>query len=295
MNNGYNNVTPSEKTPVAYILNTDSAYAGMPILKSDYNWSTTYNGKEQPDHKWMLADNSSVNGTLNATNAGTYTFTVTPDDGYTWIDGTKDTKTYSWEMRKATLATSIDIAKKVVSSDEKIPEMSLRITQFVNGETQETASGFVMPTISGIPEKLEKGQVYTIQVEGGSADNYNISRGSVKLTVLKDGQICVKAPVKSTFIYNGKIQSVMNCITEDETSKQFYTSENTDVEVKNAYDSNYKNPLYFRLKDKENYIWDDGTTADKKFVCQVAKGRTYGFICKRDYRRRSDTCSRSKV
>lgn len=271
LNNGYNNVTPSEKTPVAYILNTDSAYAGMPILKSDYNWSTTYNGKEQPDHKWMLADNSSVNGTLNATNAGTYTFTVTPDDGYTWIDGTKDTKTYSWEMRKATLATSIDIAKKVVSSDEKIPEMSLRITQFVNGETQETASGFVMPTISGIPEKLEKGQVYTIQVEGGSADNYNISRGSVKLTVLKDGQICVKAPVKSTFIYNGKIQSVMNCITEDETSKQFYTSENTDVEVKNAYDSNYKNPLYFRLKDKENYIWDDGTTADKKFVCQVAK------------------------
>ena len=98
LNNGYNNVTPSEKTPVAYILNTDSAYAGMPILKSDYNWSTTYNGKEQPDHKWMLADNSSVNGTLNATNAGTYTFTVTPDDGYTWIDGTKDTKTYSWEM-----------------------------------------------------------------------------------------------------------------------------------------------------------------------------------------------------
>lgn len=202
------------------------------------NWSTTYNGKEQPDHKWMLADNSSVNGTLNATNAGTYTFTVTPDDGYTWIDGTKDTKTYSWEMGKATLATSIDIAKKVVSSDEKIPEMSLRITQFVNGETQETASGFVMPTISGIPEKLEKGQVYTIQVEGGSADNYNFSRDIVKLTVLKDGQICVKAPVKSTFIYNGKIQSVMNCITEDETSKQFYTSENTDVEVKNAYDSN---------------------------------------------------------
>ena len=187
MNNGYNNVTPSEKTPVSiYIKYRQCICRGMPILKSDYNWSTTYpNGKEQPDHKWMLADNSSVNGTLNATNAGTYTFTVIPDDGYTWIDGTKDTKTYSWEMGKATLATSIDIAKKVVSSDEKIPEMSFENYTVCKRETQETASGFVMPTISGIPEKLEKGQVYTIQVEGGSADNYNFSRDSVKLTVLK--------------------------------------------------------------------------------------------------------------
>lgn len=271
LNNGYNNVTPDEKHPVAYVLNTDNAYASMPAIKGEYNTTLSYSGKEQPNQKWMFGDNSSVTGTLNATNAGTYTFTVTPDAGYTWIDGTNDTKTYSWEIRKATLAAKLNIDKRVVSVDEKIPDVSLNVVQFVNGETEETAAGYVAPTISGIPESLEKGQVYTIKAEGGSADNYVFAYYEEKLTVLKDGQICVKTPEYEQPVYDGKPHTASSTMTEDDNSKQYYTFENADFEMTYPTDSSYNNPIKLALKDKENCIWDDGTTADKKISWKIRK------------------------
>lgn len=273
LNNGYNNVTPDTSNVVGYILSSDNAYAGMPIKKSSLSYSTktTYSGKEQLEGMWMLSDNSSVEGTLSAVNAGTYSFSVTPDNGYVWFDGTKEAKSYNWELSKAFLSVKVNLSKKVVSADEEIPTASIEVTQFVNDETAETAAGYVAPEITGMPDTLEKGQIYTVKTTGGSADNYTFGTGKADITVLRDGQICVKAPVKGHFIYNGKSQNVMSCITEDETSKQFYTTENTDIEVKGANTSNWQNPLYFRLKDKDNYIWDDGTTADKKITCQMER------------------------
>lgn len=264
LNNGYNKVTPDAEHPVGYILTCDNAYAGMPAKRglSTYITKTTYSGIEQTENMWMFADNSSVTGTLNATNAGTYSFTVTPDEGYTWFDGTTEPKQYTWEMSKAFLSVKVNLSKQVVSSDDSIPEASIKVTQFVNGETPETAAGYVAPEIIDMPEKLEKGQVYTIKTMGGSADNYTFGTGKTTLTVLKDGQICVQIPEIEEPVYDGKSHSAASIMREDEASKQYYTATNTDYEMVSPTDSSYYYPIKLSLKDKDNFIWSDGTTKD---------------------------------
>lgn len=46
-------------------------------------------------------NNITIGGAKSATNAGSYTATATPNPNYCWSDGTRTTKSYSWEIRGA--------------------------------------------------------------------------------------------------------------------------------------------------------------------------------------------------
>lgn len=65
------------------------------------NPELVYNGKEQTP-RWDNYDASCLNfaGRMSATNAGTYTAKFTPNDNYTWEDGTIDEITVDWVINK---------------------------------------------------------------------------------------------------------------------------------------------------------------------------------------------------
>lgn len=62
----------------------------------------TYTGSVQSP-TWNNYDDTqlTIGGTTSATEAGTYSATFTPKDGYAWSDGTTTTKTVTWTIETA--------------------------------------------------------------------------------------------------------------------------------------------------------------------------------------------------
>ena len=63
--------------------------------------SLIYDGTEQPIIITDESDNYEASGTITATDAGEYSFTITPKDGYEWPDNTSDSKSFTWKIDKA--------------------------------------------------------------------------------------------------------------------------------------------------------------------------------------------------
>ena len=69
------------------------------------NGSLTYTGSEQsPTWNSYNPETLTIGGTTKGTNAGSYTATFTPKEGYTWGDGTNTTKEVTWTIGRATIA-----------------------------------------------------------------------------------------------------------------------------------------------------------------------------------------------
>lgn len=176
--NGLNDKTDSIAT--AYILVSDKKLASMPEnRKNEEGFISTpyYNGQTitlpTGAHYRVTA------GTDSALDAGEYTCTTVPEDGYTWLDGSANPVTINWKIEKKYL--------KCKYVDETIkkgqtPAAKIEYTGFVNGETVETAKNFVAPTVT-IPDNLEVGKDYEIKPTGGSADNYSLGyeEGTLKV------------------------------------------------------------------------------------------------------------------
>lgn len=76
--------------------------------------SLTYTGSAQSP-QWSDYDESkmTIGGETSGTNAGSYTTTFTPVDGYSWPDGTTDAISVTWSIAKA--AGSVTLSKTSVS------------------------------------------------------------------------------------------------------------------------------------------------------------------------------------
>ena len=91
--------------------------------------SVTYSGVEQtngyttPDHVTMTGSNS-------GTNAGTYKATYTPDENYTWTDGTSTPITVTLTINKATATISADDKSKTYGASD--PTLTASVTGNVN-------------------------------------------------------------------------------------------------------------------------------------------------------------------
>jgi|GEM_PF-5053963 len=135
----------------------------------------TYNGKPQTAYAGTEAYDVE-NGT--ATNAGTYKAKITPKNGYTWPDGSTDSKELSFKIKKKQLTASY--------AGETIewygtPKLPVKVTGFVNGETAKTAKGYKAPKVKKPSYKPH--QTYTLKPSGGEAANYSFSYKSGKLKV----------------------------------------------------------------------------------------------------------------
>ena len=136
------------------------------IEKPEYaTTSFTYDG----DEKVVVAEgeNYTITGTAKATNAGSYTATITPNEGYAWADETTDAITINWSIAKAT--------------NEWTTEPSISLTEWTQGETAGVLTagvakfGDVAVTINGEEFAQMPTAVGTYAITYSVADSANYS------------------------------------------------------------------------------------------------------------------------
>lgn len=188
----YNIKDDSGDYTTAYILATkdEVKYASAPINLEE---SVTYTGL--PQSAYIDGENYEVvSGEKEAVNAGSHTLTVKPAEGYTWDDGSTDEKTLTWYIGRAYLTVSAE-NEVYLTNPGVVPEVKTSVTGFVNGETAETAAGYVGPeealkkslTEGWDKDRFEKsGQCLSnvYLTSGCSADNYYFMSGkNEKITI----------------------------------------------------------------------------------------------------------------
>ncbi|MBO5905653.1 MAG: tyrosine-protein phosphatase, partial [Kiritimatiellae bacterium] len=150
------------------------------IEKPNYaTTSFTYDGSE----KVVVAEgeNYTIIGTAKATNAGSYTATITPNEGFSWADGTTDAITVSWTIAKATNVWTT--------------EPSITLTEWTVGETAGVLTagvakfGDVAVTINGeeFTQMPTAAGTYTITYTVADTANYSALAKTITFNI--------KAPV----------------------------------------------------------------------------------------------------
>lgn len=146
--------------PIATVI-----YAGMiaSVPKQAKAGRTIYTGNMlTPIWSGYLTSQLAISGTVSAANAGAYTVSFTPINGYIWWDGTDTPKTATWSINKKTLA---------------IPTVSGSYTY--NGSSQSvTLNNYDSNTMtkSGTASATNAG-AYTVNFALKDADNYQWADG----------------------------------------------------------------------------------------------------------------------
>ena len=87
--------------------------------------SLTYTGSAQsPTWNGYDEEKLTIGGTTSGTNAGSYTATFTPKDGYEWSDGTTDAKSVTWTIGKASLSTPAQSGTLTYTGSAQSPSWS---------------------------------------------------------------------------------------------------------------------------------------------------------------------------
>lgn len=106
--------------------------------------SLTYTGNDQSP-AWNSYDPNTltIGGTTKATDAGTYTATFTPKDGYQWSDGTSDARSVTWKINRATVATPAQSGSLTYTGSSQSPEWTGYDTEklTLGGTTSGTNAG----------------------------------------------------------------------------------------------------------------------------------------------------------
>ena len=157
-----------------------------PAKDASYTATTsfTYDGNSKTA---VTGSNVSITGTNTATNAGSYTATVTPSSGHAWSDGSTGAKTVSWSISPKSLT---------------IPTLS-NTAKTYNGSAQSpTVSNYDSNTMtqSGTASATNVGN-YTVKWTLRNTTNYKWSDGT---TGEKSGSWSIgKASVSPTVNMNG--------------------------------------------------------------------------------------------
>lgn len=137
-----------------------------------------------------------------ATTPGEYTATATLQTGFKWEDGTTAPKQIPWSMGKATLTATY--AGETILKDAT-PAAQVEVTGFVNGETPQTASGYVAPAISLEGVELAVGTSVSLTPAGGQADNYDFEYVAGTLSVIE--AYVAEVPSALSLRYTGRQQT----------------------------------------------------------------------------------------
>ena len=112
-----------------------------------------------------------------ATDAGSYSATLTLKPGFRWADGTSGQKTVPWSISKAVLTATYP-GESV--QEGRAPALQVTVTGFVNGETAATAAGYKEPTVWASDLSIGEHQ---ITPSNGFADNYKFNYVSGTLNI----------------------------------------------------------------------------------------------------------------
>ncbi len=158
------------------ILKVEAA-SSTSIAKPEAATDLIYTGLEQTGVAG--AAGYTLSGVDKAIGAGEYTATATLESGFTWSDDSSDPVEITWSIAKAELTAAYK-GETIALGDT--PALAVEVTGFVNGETTETATGYVAPTVTA-PATIEAGRTYELTPAGGEAVNYQFKYVADTLTL----------------------------------------------------------------------------------------------------------------
>lgn len=155
--------TNSPTTPISGDFWWDtSVQLYPPNISNRYN----YTGSVINVLEKYSTDGLTVDGTTSATNLGSYTFTLTPNVGYGWSDGTTTAKSYTWQIVKAKPTFTLSAYSLVLNTQTK--SMVVTVTTNSTGAVSASSSN---PSIA------------TASVSGKSVTITGIANGSATVTI----------------------------------------------------------------------------------------------------------------
>ena len=188
-----------------------------------------------------------MTGETTGTNAGTYTATFTPVEGYKWRDGTTDAKSVTWTIGRAIIMG--------------IPAQSGSLTY--NGSAQSPVwSGYdaAKLTIGGTTSGTNAGSYNATFTPGA---NYQWSDGTTtaKTVAWSIGRASVGVPSQSgTLTYNGSAQSP---VWSGHDAAKLTIGGTTSGTNAGSYNATFT--------PGANYQWSDGSTAAKTVAWSIGK------------------------
>lgn len=192
------------RCPVAYGLTTiDGVTMTIPFGPSAETieqypsivGNLTYTGSAQSP-QWADYDSSkmSIGGTQSGTNAGSYTTTFTPLDGYVWPDGSADAYSVTWSIAKA--AGSVTLSKTSVSVGVNATT-TFTVTRSGDGaiSVSSSAAGTARATLSGTTVSVTgvKTGSATITVSVSEGTNHLAASATCAATVAPNYRVEIKS------------------------------------------------------------------------------------------------------
>ncbi len=226
-----------------------------------------YNGEEQEGLLVCAAGSEAqgfkvTEGEANATELGSHKVTVSlVSDDYVWADGTTAPKTLTWNMNKTKL--TVTYAGESVHVGET-PELKLTVEGFLEGDSAETAKGYVAPSIKTY-DTSAVGQ-YELVAEGGQADIYDFEYVPGILNVTNDTLTTAVPSPKEGLAYTGVSQDGF--------------ADSIKYEVVSGGSAVDAGTYTAQIKPKTGYVWEDGTQDTVSVEWSIAKAelKAYSYL-----------------
>lgn len=245
-------------------------------VSAPYGVNRTYNGSSQSGVAGGSGYGYYWGGMTSATDAGTYTAYAYLYDGYAWDNGSTSTKTITWTIAKANRSTStVSISDYTYGGTKSTPSVSLNqgngtvIYYYNSSKSTSGAANFANINSSS----LNAGTYYMYATIGATTNYNKYTTGWTSFKINKAS--LTKPTVSGTYTYNGKEQTV---------SLSNFNSNTMNVSNNKMTDAGSQN-VTVSLKNKTNYQWSGGSTADLYLNFTIAKktvainwGTTTSFV-----------------
>ncbi|MCR4690460.1 MAG: leucine-rich repeat protein [Lachnospiraceae bacterium] len=164
----------------------------------------TYDGSEKTGV--IAGEGYTLDGTVKATNAGSYEAYAILNEGFVWIDGTTEKKTIKWSIAKVPLTVTAKDAS--ITYGDEPANNGVTYEGFVNNETESVLRGGL--NYSCDYDQYDDVGEYDITPMGLIEDNYSFTYKPGKLTVNKADipANAVTAPTANKLFYNGEAQTL---------------------------------------------------------------------------------------
>ena len=213
------------------------------------NGSLTYTGSEQsPTWNSYNPETLSIGGTTSGTNAGSYTATFTPKEGYTWGDGTNTTKEVTWTISRAAIA--------------KAPSQSGSLTYTGSAQSPTWADySSTQLTIGGTTSATNAGS-HTATFTPTS--NYQWSDGTV--TARSVAWQIQRAAISTTPTQSGSLT-----YTGSAQSPSWSNYDSSKLTIGGTTSGTNAGSYNATFTPTSNYQWSDGGTGAKTVAWQIGK------------------------
>jgi hypothetical protein len=168
--------TSVSATPQEVVISTTPSVSG----------TYSYNGSNQsPSWNDYNTSELTIGGDYIAKDAGTYTVTFTPREGYTWSDGTSDARSVSWTINKIAGTLTLSATSASLTSSNKnasITASNYVGTLSVSSSNSSVAIGTVVSSTIVVSSPNNTNGSATLTVTVAESTNYYSTSKTISVT-----------------------------------------------------------------------------------------------------------------